>query len=523
VTQGAGDEAQPPVLEFAAPGSPAAGARLSDPGPIRNTLIQLASQFAGAVFSAGLVFFLVRALVPYQYGHYVLAVSIAGLLVVPTALGLPLGVGRFLADQGGEIAQVRAVLMVGLKLQVPIGLLTSLGLFALSAVLARAFGEPGLTWPLRWAAVSIFGQALYGFLSFAAMSIRQVKLAFAVSLIQSITEAGAAIALVLAGAGAAGATLGKAIGYTVAAGVGLVLTSALLGGRRSKAPAATRVRARTILKYSGATFIIDMGVGAIGQIDVLMIGALLSSTAVGNFGAVTRVLVVLGYLGSAVAAGVAPRVALGSGPPDTRAFYQALRYLIIIQGLALAPMVVWARPIIALALGARYRSASDIMRVLALMGFISAPAPLLSLSVTYLGQAARRVKIVFATLAFGAIASYVLIRLVGVIGAAIADDLWVTAYGAANLWICTRLITLDLRALARSLLRTILAAGAMAFPLLLIGTHHLSAVQWVIGLTAGVICFVAVLLVSREISLDELREAALTLRNGIAGPQRASG
>ncbi len=465
------------------------------------------------MFTGGLTLYLVRALGASGYGIYALAMSIGTLVLFPAGLGLPWSVGRFLADHREDLAQLRAILLLGIKLQAVAGTVASVILFGLAGPLADAFDRPHLGWPLRWVALSILAQAMFGFVTSAVTSVRRVSIALWMAIIESVVEAGTSAGLVLGGGGVAGASLGKAVGYGVAAVLGLYLTTRLLAGLRSSGPAVNvRVGARAITRYAGAMLIVDVTWSAISQIDVLLVGALLSSAAVGSFGAVLRILILLGYLGLAFSSGIAPRLSLVGGSPDIAAFQQGLRYLIVIQGLAIAPLLVWASPMTALLLGPGYHSAPAILRVLTVQAFVSAPAALVSVGVTYLGEARRRVPIVLGTLILGLAATYVLIQTIGVVGAAIGDDIVQVAYIAAHLWIVSRMITLDMRALGVSLLRTLAAAGAMALPLLAFGTGRLSAIAWVIGLVLGISAYLGVLLLTREITADELRSAVAATR-----------
>jgi O-antigen/teichoic acid export membrane protein len=489
-------------------------------GPVRNTLLQLASQVASAVFTAGLTLYLVRALGATGYGVYALAVSMGGLILHPAGLGLPWSIGRFLADHRADPREVRAILGAGLRLQIPAAIVAATALFIAAGAVADAFGDPRLDWPLRWVALSVIGQALFTFLVSVSASVRRVSLSLWMAAIESATETAAAVALVVAGTAAAGAALGKAIGYGVATGIGLYLTLRLLGrasrgGGGIAAAGERKVTMRMIKRYAGAMFVVDVTWSAIAQIDVLLIGAVLSTAAVGSFGAVLRLLVVLGYIPTAVAAGVAPRLSLAAGAPDTRSFEQALRYLILIQGLVIAPMLVWAEPIVNTLLGPGYRDSADIMRVLTLYYFVGAPAALISLAVTYLGEARRRVTIMLGTLAIGLPLTYVLLRAIGVIGAAIADDLIQIAYVSGHVWICHRLIPLDGRRLARTVLSTVAAGAATALALLAVGTGHLSPTQWVAGALAGLAVYIAVLLLTRELSLAEIRTTSAALWSGV--------
>jgi O-antigen/teichoic acid export membrane protein len=498
----------------AAPERGTDGAGVPDAGVVRNTLLQLATQLAGAVFTGGLTLYLVRALGPSGYGLYALAVSIGGLIVLPAGLGLPMSIGRFLADHRTDADQLRAILALGIRLQVPVAVLASVALFAAAGPIAHAYQDPGLLWPLRWVALSVAGQALFSFVAAVSISVRQARVGLWMAVIESAAETSSAIVLVLVGAGAAGAALGKTIGYCVAGVAGLYLAVRLLGGPRGGPAGARRVGARAVMGYAGVMFVVDLGVSAIAQVDVLLIGAVLSSAAIGSFSAVMRLLVVAGYLGAAVSGGVAPRLSLSGGSPDTVAFNQALRYLIIAQGLVIAPMLVWSRPIVDLLLGPGYRNAADVLRVLTVYAFVSAPSALISVSVTYLGEGRRRVAIVLGTLLIGAVSIFVLLKALGLVGAAIGDDIIVVVYLAAHVWICSRLITIEVRKLALAAARTALAAAGMALPMLAIGTGSLTAIGWVAGLVAGLAAYAAVLLLTREVSAGELRAARARLRRG---------
>jgi O-antigen/teichoic acid export membrane protein len=494
-----------------------------DAGAARNTALQFLTQMAGVVFTGVLTLYLVRALGASGYGRYSLAVAIGALIVLPAGLGLPMSVGRYVADHRADSAQIRAILGLGLRLQVPAAALASLGLFALAGTVARAYGIPALVWPLRWIALAVFGQTLFNFLAYAVTSLRQSGIGLSMAIVESAAETISAIALVLAGAGAAGAAAGKAIGYALGAAGGLLLTSHVLGGlRRNTVITPPKVRPREVIAYAGATFVVDLGYIVIAQLDILLIGFLLTSRAVGSFSAVTRIITVLGYLGVAIARGVAPRLVRGSGAQEARIFGQSLRYLVIAQGLVLAPMIVWAEPIVRLLLGEGYPSSPQIMRILSVMAFASAPATVISLSVTYLGAARRRVGIVLVTLALGLLSTYVLLRVVGLAGAAIADDLVTIAYVAANLWICAQLIDVDVRSHLATLGRTLLAALAMSLVLFAVGTSQLTVAQWILGGAAGLAAYAGTLVLSRELPLAELRalprQLWAAMRTPPAGP-----
>lgn len=512
----AGD-VQAPATAGAGPIADAPADAIADAGAVRNTVLQFASQLVGLVCTGALTLVLVRVLGASGYGLYGLAGSVAGLLVLPAGLGLPMAVGRYLAENRANRGQARLILRLGLRLQTPVALAATGVLLLLSGPIARAYGHPRMVWPLRWMAVALAGQCLFNLLSAAASSLRQSGIALRMSLAESVLESCSAIALVVAGTGAAGAALGKAVGYAGATLVGLYLSARLLGrGARDRAGAAL-VGPRRLIGYAGQMLAIDVGFNVIAQLDTLMVGALLSSADVGQFSAVLRVLAVFGYVGLAVAAGVAPRVAAGGEGPDRDSFSVALRLLILTQGLVIAPMLVWPGPIVALLLGAGYHRSPEIMRALTPFYFLAGPAGLITVSVTYLGAGAKRVVIVVVTLVVALAATYGLLRAVGLLGAAYGDDVLEVVWVLSHLWICHRLLGLDLRALGASVIRTLLAAAAMALVLWAVGTASLSVLQWVGGLCAALCAYLGVLLATGELSLGELRLLAVRLHDAVRG------
>jgi O-antigen/teichoic acid export membrane protein len=503
---------EPPTLPLI-PYDPDPG--IVDAGAVRNTVLQLVAQVATLVFSGGLTLYLVRALGARSYGVYSIAVSVGALALFPALAGLPLAVSRYVADHRDSAARVRQIYRLGLMMQIPVASLVGLVVFAIAGPISAAYGHADLVWPIRWIALSVIGQAMYGYLNAVGSSLLRSSVAMWMAITESAAEAGFGIALVAVGAGAAGAALGKLLGYVVATAAGSYLIWRIIRARQPVRQRQGAVTARSMLRYAGVMFVVDIAWSAIAQIDVLLIGALISTAAVGSFAAVLRVLTVVGYVGAAVAASIAPRLSLAGPGPDVRAFERALRYLLIVQGATIAPMIVWAHPVTELLLGSGYHSAAEIMRVLSIYSFVGAPASMITLAVTYLGEARRRLPIMVITLTLGIAATYFLIKWLGVIGAAVGDDAVIVVYVFAHFRIAATLIDIDLRSLTRSLLATIAAATAMAAVLYSIGTSELTLVDWAAGIVGGVAGYTAVLLLMGELTVAELTAvSARLLRRG---------
>lgn len=470
-----------------------------------NTLLQLAAQLTGAAFTAGLTLYLVRALGPHGYGAFAIAVSIGLLLLLPSDFGLSPAIARFLAERREDPDAASGVLARGLQLKVGAGAVTTIILFAVAPLIARAYGYPGLTWPLRWVSLALFGAGLVYFLNACFAAVRTSSSSLKMYLCESAVETAASVLLVASGLGVAGAGLGRAVGYSAGAAGGLILARPIMGPLRRAWRARGVLSVKALARYASAMMVVDSAHTAIAQIDVLFIAAMVSVQAAGPFAAVTRLFTFLNYLGTAVASGVGPRLArTARAEPDARTFGLGLKYVVIFEGVLLAPLVVWSKPIVTLVLGPGYAESVGVLRALAPSAVLGGLAPVLALGVNYLGEARRRVPVMLGVLVLGIVSTYVLIQTVGVIGAAVADDLVLLAHVLAHLWIGRSLIEIDLRRFALTCARVLGAAAVMGLVMAAVGTGRLSPAQWIIGSIAGVFVFTLVLRLSGEVTRKEL-------------------
>jgi O-antigen/teichoic acid export membrane protein len=265
---------------------------------------------------------------------------------------------------------------------------------------------------------------------------------------------------------------------------------------------------RRIATYAGALFVIDAAFTAFGYVDILLIGALLTPRDAGFFSAPAQVLIFAQYGGVALAAGVGPRLGSADGKGrGTDSFQMGLRLLLLVQLLVVAPVVVWATPITHLLFGPGYGASADVLRALTPYAVLVGPAPMLALSINYLGEARRRIPLAIGAVVLNAAIDLVLIPKIGVVAGAIGTDVAFLFFTIGHVLIARSLIEFDLRSLGMTLLRTTLAAAAMSVVLLAFGTESLSAVQAVAGSVLGLIAYTGVLVASGEVSRAELQAA----------------
>jgi O-antigen/teichoic acid export membrane protein len=496
-------------LETAREATPPEAARGVD-SITRNTAFGLATQITTAAFTAVMTVYLVRALGPRDYGVFALAVGIGTLLMLASDFGLTGSAGRFIAELRGDPRAVSAVVSDSTLLKLVIVVPVCVGLFALAGPIANAYDTPGLAWPLRGMSLAVFGQSMFLMYRGVFVALGRVSVTWRVTLIESAIEAGASIMLVLLGAGAAGAAFGRAAGYVLGALLTVLMTVRLLG--RDSVGLRSRGYARRVFGYGTALLIVVVAFTLFEQMNVLLIGAIISAKAVGVFEAPWRLTTFLSYGGQALAFGVAPRLARRKDEgPNVRAFESATRYLTIVQGALVAPLLVWTTPIVELVLGSGYGGSVAVLRALTPYVFLVGLGTFITLAVNYIGEARRRIAISIATAALIAAIDAVLLPRIGIVGGAVATDVSFGLYVAGHFWICKRVMHLRLGPVALTIARCLIAAGVMTAVMALFGTSSLSWVDWMVGSLAGLAAYLAALLATGELSAGELRAARETL------------
>lgn len=471
----------------------------------RNATLAFGAGISAGVFTAILTLYLVRKLGPAEFGVFSVALSIGTLVTLPADFGLSQSAARFMAESRRSRAAMIRVLGDALQVKVAAAALAGLLLFALAGPISSAYDLPGLLWPLRAMAVAVFVQSTLGFLRACFEAMGRMGADWTMVAGESAIEASASIALVALGAGAAGAAWGRAIGYGVGIGIGVFLMARLLGLGFLRVGRVDRAFIRRLASYGFALFVIDGVYAAFSQIDVLFVGAILGADAAGVFAAPLRLITVLLYPASAITSGVAPRMARGAGDrPNVEALERGLALLLVLHLFAIVPLLVWAGPLVDLVLGSGYGEAADVLRALVPFVLLAGPARLLTISVNYLGEARRRIVVVLVALALNIVVDLLLISRIGVVGAAIGNDIGFAVYTFGHLYICRHLTGLPLLPIARSFGRGLLAATAMAVVLLAIGRGDVSTPLIAVGLLAGTAAFFASLRVLGEPALSDL-------------------
>jgi O-antigen/teichoic acid export membrane protein len=478
----------------------------------RNAAFAVVTRLTTAAITAFVALFLGRQLGPQAYGYFALAVSIGAVTTFLADLGITSATPRFLAERRHDRAAVAAVLGEAMRLKAFAAIPVSVVLFALAGPITEIFDAPGAKWPLRGIAVAVLAQGFFLFVLATFEALGRIAINLRVVAIESVVEGSSIVVLVLAGAGATGAAFGKAIGYTVGIGLALGFVWRVVGRPRPGAGHISGLRVREIVAYSGALLIVDALFRAFAQIDVLLIGLIVGGgRAVGLFDLPMQLAWFLHYPAGAVSTAVAPRLARAPGSePAIGLFMDAMRWITALQGIFLAPIIVWATPIMTTLLGEEYHKSGDVLQALAPFILVSGPALLASLTVNYLGAARSRVPLAVAALGVNVVFDAIFLPKIGIVGGAIGTDLAYAVWVPGHLVILKRMLDLPLRPIVLDFVRAALAAGVACLPLWALGTDPGVAIL-VLGCAIACVVYAVALRLMGGIGaadIDRMREIA---------------
>jgi O-antigen/teichoic acid export membrane protein len=485
----------------------------------RSALLSFLGRGVSAAFTAALTLFLVRKLSPAEYGVFALTIGISDLVLLPADAGLSGAGVRFVAEHRGDSASLTRLVSRITRLKGIAVTAIAAALFAAAGPIANAYDTPSLAWPLRVVSIAMAGQSFFGFYVAAFMAVRRAGFTFRLLAVESAIEFSASVAFVLIAGGATAAVAGRSAGYACGAVIGWIVVRRFLRSATSAKRPAQPGKAdefpslRRLLHYAGALAVINAVTTAMFQVDLIIIGAVLGATAVGIFQAPLKLTLFLAFPALAAAKAVAPRLAktVGGGGGNTEAFAGAIRIMLIAYAIVIAPLIVWAQPITNLLLGSDFHEAARVVQLLTPYMYLLGVATLLAEGATYFGEARLRLIVSSVALVVNAGLDFVLLHAMGVSGASLATDAGFIILVLGLLWICHREVDLALAPVAITCLRSLIAAGVSWLLLELLGGTDMSAATVVAAVILTPPVFAGVLLLTREVKLDELAALKPTL------------
>jgi O-antigen/teichoic acid export membrane protein len=303
---------------------------MAEPRPILDTLFAVGPKAAGGALTLALGLALVGVFDPADYGRYALAVTLV--LLADAVIGTPFDLAVIRLAQTRVATDPAAALAVErLALRLKLGL--GLALAVAAAVPARA-AAPGLMPLVAAAALSLLA------LRSALLHLQMRGRFRAYGLIEAAHVAlklGPAFALILAGAATPWAVLAcLAAGPLLALGLAVAVAAAAPFRRGPAAPAAPVLR---LLRWYGPT----LALGAtLGQLDILMLGALAPGAPLGAYAAAAVAASVPALLGMYLAVVLTPTVVLRAAAGRLRGFFARMQLVLTAAAAALGAAAVWA-------------------------------------------------------------------------------------------------------------------------------------------------------------------------------------
>lgn len=449
---------------------------------------------------------------PTEWGSVSWAMAFATQVLIIAKLGLDLGSSRLASEYGvAKPGVLRSLLRTGSNLRLAFTLPTAVATYFLAPVVARAFHNPDLLWPVRASAGIIFCASVYEFQEQFLIGLNRHATVSRVRATMLSARVIATAAVVAAGMGA----VSILFGYIAAWLVGIVAFSILL---RRYLPEDTRdelegaaIR-RRLLAMSIPLAVSSASVTIYSQMDKLMLGYFDTLQEVGQYSIARAVMEVSLFPAFALVTTLRPALAArftrGNTADCARLIRRSLRLSLVAGVLFGSIFFAQAVPLLSLVYTSKYRYAGELMAlfswvvIIRSMGALVLPALL----------AADRVRTYAWLTAGAAVLNFVLnILLIPSMHSRGAIISTMISYGLLLVFGMREVFSIfGVRINAHALgtgLRTLLA-GALVAGALWLAIHHIgsgSGIRTVALAVVHVVLYAALVLAFRVIRPAEVR------------------
>lgn len=475
-----------------------------------NASYNLASSLVA--FAAGAIssILLARLLGPRDLGTYALVLSTAGLLGLVVTLGVPHAATKYVAEYEarGERETAERVLVTLGRFEVTLALAAGASAILVAPWLERVFGAPGFSTAFRIAAAGLLPGALAGLLLAGLQGLQDYRRVSLISLTSTLVLLSATIALLLAGAGVAGAvaSLAATATLTVLLGWRALRRHLRLPCRGAPLSPAARTKLRRYLPAVSLVIVLDAVVWQ--RSEVFFLGIFRTPQEVAwyavAFGAAAAVMRLLPRAVSSVL----PPVASGLYGRDDRTGLQTLfetgsRYLLILVSPLVAGGALLARPLLTTVYGSEYGPAAAVFPLVLLAAGFGAVGSLTAGIQTGVERQDLVLKVALAATVVNLGLDAALIPRWGIVGAAVANA--AAQIGAVVAGIALTARILEARLPLGDALRILVAAGGTG----MIAYGAASAVGGAAGLAgavaAGAIAYPIALLAAGALRAEDVQ------------------
>lgn len=421
----------------------------------------------GAAFSqlalAGIFFVLSRWLGPADIGVYAQAYAFLSLLAVLSLSGFQAGLTRFVAVHLVEAdgGAMRGTVRLSLGVTTAFAMVLGTGLYLTAPWLVeRAFHEPRLLMPLRYAALTLPAATFTDAALAATKGFKTMKAFALVGLVlKPAIRLGLTLGLVSGGMGLRGAMIALLSSDVMAAVLAAGLLRRLMGAPTS--PPAYRLS--ELFRFSMVSWMAALASTGLLWADTILLGIYGSSADVGLYNVATRLVVLATFVMPPVLAAFAPRIAdlYRRGHTDTleRSYGVATSWILRLSLPSFILLVLFPGELLSL-FGSGFAVGATVTVILAVGQFMNAATGPCGMMLTMSGRPGLATIDNLVVLGVNIGLNIWLIPRYGILGSAVA---WGVSLGLVNLarvaqvWLTMRMLPFDV-GVAKGLV-----AGAGAF------------------------------------------------------------
>jgi lipopolysaccharide exporter len=449
-----------------------------------------------------------RLLSPHEFGVFGMAMVAVNLLEVVKDFGLRPAVIYLLgSEEPGPVLDTAFYLSVGTG-----AALTSL-IFILAGPAGGFFGDATVTGLMQGISLYFVIAGVHAIPDAILRHRLDFRRRFWVEVSSPVARFGSAAILAAAGFGAWSLAVGQVAGIVVAALFAVGLASWRPKLRFSMASA------QKLAQFAGQLSLIDVLAALIYNLDYLMVGYFLGSTALGLYSLAYKLpeaaLFATAYVFSTVL--LPTYVQLSEDLVQLRAaFLRAFHYI----GLALAPaaagIVVLAPVLVPLVFGDEWRGAVPAVRLLAVSAFVQG---MLFTVGSALVAAGRPRAVILAQLASAAtiLPGLYIAAQFSIVAVAAVHIVGAVVFGVVKLALVSRALAFDWRELVRAVVPIGLAVGVMVLGIQAVWTLVAAwpdIVVAVVCIASGVVVYGAMAAVLLSGTVREIRQAAASVFRG---------
>jgi O-antigen/teichoic acid export membrane protein len=391
---------------------------------------------------------------PGEYGQLYFALSVLGIAILFSALGVPKATARYVTeyaetDESQIPYLIERTLLVLLVLCGVVALVMAAGRGLISDLL----GEPGMEPFLLVGAGHVAAKSLQQYVKTVFQGFNRVSYSAIVSSVNGVARFVLAVLFVVMGYGALGALAGYVAAFALSSLLGLGILYAKFYRRYERGAEPEDGLLRRVLEYSVPTAATRAGVVLDSRVDSLLLGVLSGTVAVGFYTVARQIadvcIVPAQSVGYTITPALGEQKAADQAARGARLYERSLENVLLLYVPAGVGLILVAEPAIRYVFTADYLGAVPVVQLFSLFILVRAVHKITGSGLDYLGLARVRA-VARTTTALGNVGlNVLLIPRYGAVGAGIATVTTYTLYTIVNVYYIHREFSLRLGFLAK--------------------------------------------------------------------------